>query len=324
MRDSLCLLNRILKYIGQYRKKYFLALFMVSLFSFIFNLIIAGVLKRVFAAVIGRQPGKLGIAIAVYVLSMAGLFIYNGIARYLFVFAVENTTGYIRKLLFAKVCSYTLSGLEDNHSGDLISRLTSDVLVAQGSYAEHLRIPAMAIISGVASGVVIFLKSWQMGIVIITTGILHLLNLLFIKYLKDVSNKIQKEISKSTEVLSDILAGNQTIRLYNAYQWQIAKYEQMNRSLLILNIKRTALQSALICLNIFIGISSYLIIMVIGSWMAVEGYFTFPDLLFITQMRNGLNVLFVSIGDLFTRLQTSLAGTERIFEVLDTAGETDF
>jgi len=62
---------------------------------------------------------------------------------------------------------------------------------------------------------------------------------------------------------------------------------------------------------------SFVGIIAIGGWMAVQGQLSWGALIATIQMASGITWMFFEMGSFVTRLQASLAGADRIFEILD-------
>lgn len=176
----------------------------------------------------------------------------------------------------------------------------------------------MAIVSGIGGIVIIIFIDWKLSIITIILGFLSFYaDTKFVKPVKKSSDKIQKFTSKINQTLTDALGGIQVIKMFNLNKIMEDKFKEncndTKKSSMELIIKNSFLNS----LNNFLGIMFFFGLMVIGSIEVSKNELTFDNLMQFIQMCNCVMWMFNSIGNFFTQLQTSLAGADRIFDILD-------
>jgi ATP-binding cassette subfamily B protein len=206
----------------------------------------------------------------------------------------------------------------ESHSGDLLSRMTNDIRTAENAYGWQLAMLLMALLSGIGSIAVILSLNWKMaGIGIAIGAACALLNAAFAKPIKKASDGVQRHLSDSTQALTDILAGDRLSRIFNLNQRLFAYFASANLGVRDEAMKRTVYQSLLNGMNGFVNMAGFMGILIAGSIMALNHEIPFSQIIPIVQMMNGITWMFTSIGNFIAQLQGSLAGADRIFEILD-------
>jgi ATP-binding cassette subfamily B protein len=176
----------------------------------------------------------------------------------------------------------------------------------------------MAVASGMGSGIIITIMSPPLAAFTVMLGILNILaNTYFVKPVKKVSTKAQESLSSITQRLSDILAGSQVIKIFGIKKPILDKYSAANDDIRKWSMKRVVLNSYLGGVNTFLGFFNFVGISVVGGIMVINGRMSFGTLVAIDQMAGGISWMFSFIGNYITQLQASLAGADRIFQVLD-------
>jgi ATP-binding cassette subfamily B protein len=311
-------LFRITKFFKKSWPIYLIGLIGLSFINFVCNFCSAFGIKGMTEALLNKDMNALIKGIVFMAAGFGALVIVIPFISYAFDSSVKKTTGEIRKTLFAHIQKLPVKYIENNHSGDLISRLTNDIQTAENAYSFQILMVLMPTVSGIGSVIVVLYLDWRMALLGIVVGTLMLLsNTLFIKPLKNVSDKIQDLLSSLNQKLTDTLGGIQVIKTFNLFELMQEKYKMNNEDIREWSMNRVIKNSFLNSLNSFLGSMSFIGISVIGIVMIINNMLTFGKLMAIIQMLGGLMWMFNSLGGFLTQLQGSLAGIDRIFEILD-------
>lgn len=318
MKKQLLLLKRLYNLTGPgFARHAFIALG-AGLAPVLYNMVMAVALRNVFAAATDGSMHALQGSVIAFALSVIGFFLFNVMTWGLFVASTTRRTGHIRKKLFAHLCGLPAPELERSHSAGIMTFFTSDAAAVENAYGYLLRYTIAAVLSGLTAAVIMLLKSPVMGLVILSTGILQLLcNLLVVKPLQGLSVRIARQIEQAGAVMSDMMEGNITIRLYGMEQRELELYEAKSLELRSLNIRMCLVEGFIKGGNIIVAVISYLLTLAIGTWMVAQGQLTLPDLLFLTQTRGLVMVVVFSIGDFTQMVQPANASAGRLFAFLD-------
>jgi ATP-binding cassette, subfamily B, bacterial len=309
---------RIYSFLGKKPFLYFIGLIGSSLVSLAFNSMAAVALKGMTDAIVTKSMPTLVHTLTVVGICLAAVMVGIPLFTYFFESSVRKTTARIRKALFEHIEKLPMKLIEEKHSGDLISRLTNDIQTAENAYSQQILMVLMSFISGVGSGIIIFTIDWRLAIIALLLGAMNTLaNTVFIKPLKKVSDKIQNQLSGLNQKLTDMLGGIQVIRMFNISKHMEDKFNENSNEVRKWSINRVIKNSLLNGLNSFLGLMGFTGMVVIGSIMVINGMITFGNLIAVTQMMNGILFMFNALGGFITQLQGSLAGAERVFEILD-------
>lgn len=237
---------------------------------------------------------------------------------------VKKTLAEIRCRAFRHIEGMQAQSLENTHSGDLISRLTNDIQVIEQSYADQLYMVVYTVIQGISSAVFMLMMDWRISTVLILMGIVSLVvNSRFAGPIRRISDKIQENTGVLTERLSDLLAGLGVVKMFHLEGIITHKYNKANDDVTKLFMKRTRWNSLMDGTNFLLVWLNFGGVMTAGSFMVIDGTISFGILVAIVQLLNGVVIMFLQFGNYLSQLQTSLAGANRVFEILDTAPEPE-
>ncbi len=286
--------------------------------NFFFNYFAAMSLKIITDGMIYKNREMLISGIKYIATCFGILFLVFPIFSYIYMYTIRRTIVIIRSRLFYHVVSLPIKEYEKTHTGDFLSRFNYDVNTAEGVYSWQVMVLFMAIISAVGSAAVIFSINRVMFLYAILVGSVNvIINSLFMRPLRRISDDIQKSISKIIQKFSDLVGGAFIIRSFNIGDIIYKKFLELNLSFYKLAMKRVHYNSLLSSFNYSIGYFIFFGELLVGGLLIMNDKITFGELTAIIQLMGPIFWLFGSIGNFLTNLQTSLAGAERIFEVLD-------
>lgn len=278
------------------------------------NLIVAIWLMTVIdTAVAGDVPGILKGTLWGFG-GMLLLSLYLILFNYAFDKGVTLTTASIRRRVFDHVQRLPYFFFQNHHSGDIISRATNDIKAAEEAYGINLQLLISDLLGGVISLAIVFGLSWQLGLASSLLALVFFLaSLPLSNSLRAISAKVQARLGGLTEALSDILASAPVTRIFNLGGIVTSDYRQKNARVLRLSLGRTALSAGLAALGILGFRGSQIILISLGGSLALNNQLSLGKIAFATQM---ISALFITLGTVYGRLQTSLAGADRVLEIL--------
>lgn len=252
--------------------------------------------------------------------AMLLLSLYHILFNYAWEKGVTLTTASIRRRVFDHVQRLPYGFSQNHHSGDIISRATNDIKVTEEAYGVNLQLLLSDLMGAVISLAIVFWVSWQLGLAsAILAVVFFLASLPLSKSLRVISAKVQIGLGRVTEALSDILAGTPITRIFNLGEIVIKDFQGKNAQVLHLSLGRTALSAALAALGILGFLGSQMGITALGGHLVLTNQLSLGQIAFTTQM---VSALFITMGVVFGKLQTSLAGADRVLQILEVPIET--
>lgn len=297
------------------KRWYWAGLIGTSLAPILRNLIVAIWLMTVIdTAIAGDVPGVLRGSLTGFI-AMLLLSLYQVIFSYAWEKGVTLTTASIRNRVFDHVQRLTYTFSQNHHSGDIISRATNDITTAEEAYGINLQLFLADLLGAAISLAIVFWVSWQLGLASSLMALVFFLASLPLSgSLRTISAKVQTSLGRLTETLSDILASAPITRIFNLGEIVTMDYKQKNADVLHLSLGRTAIGAALAALGILGFLGSQIGIMLLGGNLVLGNQLSLGQIAFTTQM---VSALFITLGTVFGRLQASLAGADRVLEILE-------
>ncbi|SFC32913.1 ATP-binding cassette, subfamily B, MsbA [Flagellimonas taeanensis] len=166
----------------------------------------------------GEDPMK-GLVIVVGLVLVLFLLknIFNYLAMYFITFLRNGVLKDIRNKMYEKIVDLPISYFSEKRKGDVIARITSDVLEIQHSFLSVLELIVREPLTILFTIVVMFLISVKLTIfVFVFIPIAGMLISRIGKSLKRKSDKVQKEQGEFLSIVEETLGGLRVIKAFNA------------------------------------------------------------------------------------------------------------
>lgn len=307
----------LFKEIRRHKLPYYTGLFGFSIVEASIVILLPIIIKIMMDAVFSNDFTVLrqGIALAVLEALMASsLFIW---VINLFWRSVHRVAADIKVRMMQHVLNLPVAFFEKSHSGDIISRITNDINNLYGALGWILREILFTGFSGIGSAIVMIILDWRFSIILFVLGILSaLLNARFAVRIKGISDKLQVEMAKITEKVSDIFAGHFIIKLFHIVDRLDEKFMTHNEHARKLSIMRTKESNILETANHFISWINFGGIIALGAYLSINGSIGLSTVIAEMNLLGNVNHMIRTLGRLITNMQGSLAGADRVFELM--------
>ena len=229
----------------------------------------------------------------------------------------------LKKNIYEKIIILPLEYFSKNKKGDLISRMSSDVIEVQNSFLSIIEIFIRDPLTIIFTLGAMFIISYKLTVFVIVFIPLSGFVISFIgKTLKRKSLLVQKEQAELTSITEETINGIKIIKSFLAEKFFESKFDTTNSKFLNYSNKLINRQ------NIAAPLSEFLGILVIGVLLWYGGKLVLIEMelkpaAFITYMGLAYGVLTPakSISKAFYSLKKGNAAAERVFEIIDMHSE---
>ena len=229
----------------------------------------------------------------------------------------------LKKNIYEKIITLPLSYFSKNKKGDLISRMSSDVIEVQNSFLSIIEIFIRDPLTIAFTIGAMFIISYKLTLFVIVFIPVSGFIISFIgKTLKRKSLLVQREQAELTSITEETINGIKIIKSFLAESFFKNKFDKTNTNFLSFSNKLINRQ------NIAAPLSEFLGILVIGVLLWYGGQLVLIDMelkpaAFITYMGLAYGVLTPakSISKAFYSLKKGNAAAERVFEIIDSKSE---
>lgn len=250
-------------------------------------------------------------AFALQYIGFRGQFYYVGIMG-------QEVMARIRGEIFAKIQRLSLSYFDKHDAGDLMSRLVNDVDVLNQFLSQGFVQFIGGIVRMIFVAVAMFLVDWQLAL---ATLIVVPMMILVSTYLSRLARKAFRE---SRESLGDVsteleegISGVKVAQAFNRSEENVRHFQELNRRNRDANVGAVGVSSAFMPAMEVLNALATTIVAGYGGYQAITGAVSVGVVVGFLEYVRRFFFPVQQIAQLWVLVQSSLAGAERIFHLLD-------
>lgn len=248
---------------------------------------------------------------------LKGIFDYG--QAYLMNYVGLRIVADMRERLYNHLQNLSLSFFTKTPTGILISRITNDVNLIQGSVSNAITglLKDAFTILGLTG--VVFYRNWKLGLIALIIFPLAILPIIeFGKRLRKFSRKSQQRMGSITTFLHETITGNRIVKAFTMEDYERRRFAEENNRFFRIILKRVRIRALSHPLMELIGGIGVALIIWVGGYSVLRGDLT-PGTFF--SFMTALLMLYAPVRDLSKvnlEVQEGLAAAARVFELLDT------
>ena len=324
--------SRFFKYAKKWRIKIYLATF-YSIINKLFDIapeILLGIAVDVVVNV--NNPGNnfldfIGFhgaqnQVIVLAVSTFGIWAFESIFQYLYMINWRNIAQSIehdvRLDLYNNVQHLDVGWFEEQKLGNISSIINDDVNQLERFLNNGINQIIQIFVSTILIGLVfLYISPMIASIMLLPIPVILVISMFFQKNLSPKYLKVREAVGSLNTSIFNNLLGIVTIKSFASESRESKRLEELSHNYLNKNKEAIRLSSAFVPVVRMGVLSGFLVTMVLGSMMAMEGAISpgsFAMLLFLTQR---FLWPFTSLGEIVDLFERSMASTKRILDTLD-------
>ena len=266
-----------------------------------------------------------------FLLQLAGIFIIGMLASFfqswLMVGVAQGVQKTVRDEMFTKMQTLPLRYFDTNTAGNIMSRYTSDIDTLRQMVSQSIPQAISSIVTLVVVFITMLKTSWILTIVTMVTvlGVVYVT-----KYLAGKSGKYfigqQKSLGTLNGYIEEMISGQKVVKIFNHEDVCRKEFDELNDILQKNAFSAGKFSNMMGPINNNLGYVQYAILAIIGGSVVVasEGsLLTLGSLMAFMTLSRNFNMPINQISNQINAIVMSLAGAERIFELMDEEPEVD-
>ena len=326
------------KLINNYLSKYKLAIIIVIIFaigSTIFSIvgpkILGNATTEIFNGIISKISGGSGIdysKILKILLTLLGVYVISALFSLIQGFTMtsvaQKLTYKIRNDLVQKINKLPMKYFDKKTNGEVLSIITNDI----DTLSQNLNQSITQIITSICTiiGIIIMMLSISVTMTIASFIILPISAVIVRKIVAKSQKYFQKQQAYLGHVngqVEEIYGGHTIVKAFNGEQQEIEKFEKANKELYSSGWKSQFLSGLMHPVMNFIGNVGYVVVAVLGGYLAVQGKITVGNIQSFIQYNKQFTQPIMQIAQVSGMLQSMVAAAERVFEFLEEPEEVE-
>jgi len=323
-RDPRNALTRLLPYLKPFKVVLILVLVFVLIYT-VLGLIgpyLMGVAIDKFIAT-KDAAGLVKIAIWMLVIYLLNN-LFQAISAWLMSDVSQRALKQLRKDLFSHLQSLPIAFFDSNPAGELMSRLTNDIDAINQAVSQNVTSLLASVLSLVGILIAMFvLDKWLALAAVLVVPIMFWFTEFVARYTRRGFRELQKHLGQLNGVMEEAISGQKVVKAFRRNESAIALFRQRNEEVFRAGVSANSYALLLMPLTNVLGNFFVIVLAGLGGWLALQGLVTVGIIAtFITYGQNFIQPL-RQLANMYNSIQAALAGSERVFEIIDTTSEVD-
>ena len=225
----------------------------------------------------------------------------------------------LRNRLFAKVQTFSFANLDKMHTGQIITRLSSDVDMIRMFFSAGVALLLRALLMIFGSVALMMSIDWQLTVVmVVLLPVAGIVIWTVMRLAQPLFVIVQDKLSSLNTIVQENLAGIQVVKAFVRERYEIDRFQRFNQDYMAQNIQVGKLMAvALPALTILTNLGIAAVIW-FGGRDAILGRLTVGELVaFNNYLMIGMAPLLL-LGNILTMVSRADASAGRLWELLDT------
>jgi ATP-binding cassette, subfamily B, multidrug efflux pump len=262
----------------------------------------------------------IGLMIVTYLFAAGGTWLQN----YLMVGVAQRAVRDIRKDLFSGLQTLPLVFFDKRSHGELMSRLTNDVENISNVLVSSFSQLISSIFGLIGVVAIMFILNSKLALVsLIVMPLTYVLTRFIARYTRQGFRETQNRLGELNGIIEESITGEHTVKAFVQEDAAIEKFSVVNKQLRKVALRARVFASFMGPLMNMVNYLGLAIVASAGGWLAVLGMATVGEVAAFVNYAGRLSFPLNQIANLFTNIQSALAGAERVFELMDETPETD-
>jgi subfamily B ATP-binding cassette protein MsbA len=253
-------------------------------------------------------------------------YLFKGLGAYFSTYVMtdvgQRVVRDLRNQLFGHILKQSASFFSRRTSGQLMSRITSDVQQIQVAVSETVGDLLREGLSVIGFAALMFYYDYKLALVVVTGAPIVVYPLVRLgQRVRRTSRRVQEELAYLSHITIEAFTGHRIVKAFGAESHEVSRFKKASERLYRTNLKVTSTVSVLPPLMEFLGGVAVVGLISYGSNRIGAGGMTRGDFFSFVVAAFMMYGPIKKLSRVNTNLQQAIAASERIFEMLDTHSE---
>ncbi|MHB8909616.1 MAG: ABC transporter ATP-binding protein [Syntrophales bacterium] len=256
--------------------------------------------------------------LAVYLLSN----LLQAVSAWLMADVSQRALKRLRGDLFSHLQTLPVRFFDGNPAGELMSRLTNDIEAINQAVSQNVTSLLASVLSLIGILVAMFvLDVWLALASLLVVPIMFAFTEFVARYTRRGFRELQMHLGELNGVMEEAISGQKVVKLFRRNESALAAFRRSNEEVFHAAVWANSYAFLLMPLTNVLGNFFVIVLAGLGGWLALKGLVTVGIIAtFINYGQNFISPL-RQLANMYNSIQAALAGSERVFEIIDTPAE---
>ena len=230
----------------------------------------------------------------------------------------------IRMSLYSRLVRLPMSFFDKRRTGELISRITSDVSQLQDTFSTTLAELFRQVITLVAGVAFLLFNTPKLTLFMLGTfPLLVLFAMVFGRFIRRLSKKTQDELAAANVIVEETLQSIVTVKSFVGEAYESARYGNGLGRVVGVALTTAKYRGAFISFIIFALFGGIVGVMWYGASLVASGEMSVGELVSFVLYTTFIGGSIAGLGDIYSQLQKAIGSSERVLEILEEEAESE-
>jgi ATP-binding cassette subfamily B protein len=328
-RDFKGTMKKLIQYLSVYKVSIIIVLIFAiasTIFSIVGPKILGNATTKLFEGVVaqiaGTGTGIDFVYIRNIILELLGLYLVSAAFSYIQGWIMTDVsmkvTYQFRKEISQKINRMPLRYFDGTNHGEILSRITNDVDTISQTLNQSLTQIITSVITMLGILVMMLSISWMMTLVaVLIVPLSAVIIALVVKQSQKFFKQQQDYLGHVNGHVEEMYGGHIVMKAFNGEKKSVEQFDVLNNTLYSSAWKSQFLSGMMMPIMTFIGNLGYVLVCILGGWLAVTGSITVGDIQAFIQYVRSFTQPISQIANISNILQQTAAAAERVFKFLE-------
>lgn len=287
-------------------------------YTVLFRIALAYALQRIINAALNGEVALVGNQVIITLISFGIGVIVQMITGYGVDKCVRETIADVKQTAMGHLLRLKMSHFSQTHSGDMLSRLTTDIDTTKQLYTQQSNSVMLALSQSIFALIAIYSMEKRIAMLVLALGIITIIiNSLFARSIRKLADRIQRHKARLMELIIDILRAIPIMKVFGIERIISDRYTAENDALTHTTVEFSHVETSAIWVdNTSLDLKRFGIL-ALGLMMVIHGELDVGTVAAMIFLQHEASDFFSEISGYVTGIQTSLSGGRRLLEFLD-------
>ncbi|XP_053726141.1 ATP-binding cassette sub-family B member 9 [Synchiropus splendidus] len=224
----------------------------------------------------------------------------------------------LRNNLFTTLMRQEVAFFDENHTGDILSRLTADTTQVSDLISQNINIFLRSIIKGVGFFILMFVISWKLTLgTIMGFPFIAVCSKYYGDYYKKLTKEVQTTLAEANKVAEETISSIRTVRSFANECGEVESYHAKLLVMFKLNKKQALAYACYMWSSCISELALEVAVLYYGGHLVLTGQMSGGDLIAFFIYLLDMGECLENIASVYTGLMQGVGAAEKVFEYLD-------
>lgn len=243
---------------------------------------------------------------------------------YLFAQVSERGIADVRQGLYTQLISLPMAFYDKRRTGELLSRITSDVSFLQDTFSVTLAQFVRQLITLIGALGFIFISTPKLSLFMIATfPVVIIVAMVFGKFIRKLSKKTQDKLAEANVIVEETLQSIPIVKAFTSEFTETSRYRKSLDGVIHMALKAATYRGLFVSFIIIALFGGIVAVLWKGATLVQEGNMEVGDLLSFVLFTTFIGGAIANLGAVYGQIQRSIGASERVLELINEETEVD-